>query len=38
MRSRYTAYTIKREPYLLRNWHVSTRPGEIAPMVIKPSR
>lgn len=30
MRSRYTAYTTKREPYLLRTWHVSTRPGELA--------
>lgn len=29
MRSRYTAYTLKREPYLLRTWHDSTRPGEL---------
>lgn len=29
MRSRYTAYTLKREPYLLRTWHASTRPGEL---------
>ena len=29
MRSRYTAYTLKREPYLLRTWRASTRPGEL---------
>lgn len=26
MRSRYTAYTLKRENYLLTTWHSSTRP------------
>jgi SEC-C motif domain protein len=26
MRSRYTAYTLRREPYLLATWHASTRP------------
>ena len=26
MRSRYTAYTLKREDYLLATWHCSTRP------------
>lgn len=28
MRSRYTAYTLKNEPYLLATWHPSTRPQE----------
>ena len=28
MRSRYTAYTLKDEPYLLSTWHPSTRPTE----------
>ncbi|WP_338768545.1 YchJ family protein [Massilia sp. METH4] len=28
MRSRYTAYTLKNEPYLLATWHPSTRPKE----------
>jgi len=28
MRSRYTAYTLKNEPYLLATWHPSTRPVE----------
>lgn len=28
MRSRYTAYTLKNEPYLLATWHPSTRPTE----------
>ena len=28
MRSRYTAYTQRNEPYLLQTWHVSTRPAE----------
>src|SRR5687767_1109085 len=27
MRSRYTAYTLKNEPYLLATWHPSTRPA-----------
>jgi SEC-C motif-containing protein len=26
MRSRYTAYALLREPYLLASWHASTRP------------
>jgi len=26
MRSRYTAYTLQREAYLLETWHPSTRP------------
>ena len=28
MRSRYTAYTLGNEPYLLATWHSSTRPTE----------
>ena len=28
MRSRYTAFTLKDEPYLLATWHPSTRPQE----------
>jgi SEC-C motif-containing protein len=28
MRSRYTAYTLRNEPYLKRTWHASTRPGD----------
>ncbi|UGQ46475.1 YchJ family protein [Massilia endophytica] len=28
MRSRYTAYTLGNEPYLLATWHSSTRPAE----------
>jgi len=28
MRSRYTAYTMRNEPYLKATWHVSTRPEE----------
>jgi SEC-C motif-containing protein len=28
MRSRYTAYTQRNEPYLLATWHPSTRPAE----------
>ncbi len=28
MRSRYTAYTLKNEPYLLATWHSNTRPVE----------
>ena len=27
MRSRYTAYTLKKEAYLLETWHASTRPA-----------
>jgi len=29
MRSRYTAYTLLREDYLLATWHVSTRPEQL---------
>jgi SEC-C motif-containing protein len=29
MRSRYTAYTLGREAYLLRTWHASTRPAAL---------
>lgn len=29
MRSRYTAYTLLREDYLLATWHTSTRPTEL---------
>ncbi len=30
MRSRYTAYTLLREDYLLATWHASTRPQQLA--------
>jgi len=29
MRSRYTAYTLLREDFLLATWHVSTRPAQL---------
>lgn len=29
MRSRYTAYVMKNEEYLLRTWHPSTRPDQL---------
>lgn len=29
MRSRYTAYTLLKEDYLLATWHVSTRPSSL---------
>ena len=29
MRSRYTAYTLAREDYLLRTWHETTRPAQL---------
>jgi SEC-C motif-containing protein len=29
MRSRYTAYTMRREDYLLATWHASTRPANL---------
>jgi len=29
MRSRYTAYTLKHEDYLLATWHSSTRPASL---------
>ena len=28
MRSRYSAYVLKNEPYLLKTWHASTRPKD----------
>lgn len=28
MRSRYTAYTLRNEPYLKATWHASTRPAD----------
>lgn len=30
MRSRYVAYALGREPYLLATWHASTRPATLA--------
>ncbi len=30
MRSRYSAYVLKLEPYLLATWHPSTRPASLA--------
>ncbi|MEP7184831.1 MAG: YchJ family metal-binding protein [Rhodanobacter sp.] len=30
MRSRYSAYVLKREDYLLASWHPSTRPASLA--------
>jgi len=29
MRSRYTAYVLRLEPYLLATWHASTRPAAL---------
>lgn len=29
MRSRYTAYALRREDYLLQTWHPETRPGSL---------
>ena len=29
MRSRYVAYVLGLEPYLLETWHISTRPAEL---------
>ncbi len=29
MRSRYSAYVMQNEPYLLATWHASTRPGSV---------
>lgn len=29
MRSRYTAFTLLREDYLLKTWHTSTRPSSL---------
>ena len=36
MRSRYTAYTLAREPYLQSTWHASTRPVELGVAVTDP--
>jgi SEC-C motif domain protein len=30
MRSRYTAYTLRREDYVLATWHISTRPASLS--------
>lgn len=30
MRSRYTAYTLQREDYLLATWHPTTRPASLS--------
>ena len=30
MRSRYSAFVLRDEPYLLQSWHASTRPPNIA--------
>lgn len=37
MRSRYTAYTLGREDYLLATWHYSTRPASLE-LANKPRR
>ena len=31
MRSRYSAFVLRRSGYLLETWHVSTRPAEVTP-------
>ena len=31
MRSRYSAYVLRLEPYLLETWHESTRPASLQP-------
>ena len=31
MRSRYSAFVLKRADYLLATWHASTRPAEVSP-------
>jgi SEC-C motif-containing protein len=30
MRSRYSAFVLERQPYLLATWHASTRPAELS--------
>jgi len=30
MRSRYSAYVVRNEPYLLATWHASTRPDSVS--------
>jgi len=31
MRSRYSAYALNLQPYLIASWHASTRPAELVP-------
>ncbi len=38
MRSRYTAFVLRREDYLLATWHASTRPGELNLAVTPPTQ
>lgn len=38
MRSRYTAFTLDREDYLLATWHASTRPNELTLAAAPPSQ
>jgi len=38
MRSRYTAYTLLREDYLLATWHESTRPAQLDLAAEAPSK
>ena len=38
MRSRYTAYTLLREDYLLASWHASTRPAQLDLAAETPSK
>jgi SEC-C motif-containing protein len=38
MRSRYTAYTLLREDYLLATWHPSTRPAALGLAVEAPAK
>jgi SEC-C motif-containing protein len=38
MRSRYTAYTLLREDYLLATWHTSTRPQHLGLAAEAPSK
>lgn len=38
MRSRYTAYTLGREDYLLATWHVATRPASLGLAEEAPAR
>ncbi|MBE2260326.1 MAG: SEC-C domain-containing protein [Candidatus Accumulibacter sp.] len=38
MRSRYCAYVLAIEPYLLATWHASTRPVQLAPHTAAPPK
>ncbi len=38
MRSRYTAYTLLREDYLLATWHASTRPRQLGLAEERPTK